>query len=86
MSKTRPATVHLWVVVAPDGVSIERSHDHVGNPLPRSTSAQLPNSYRFRQDFDCGAVLPADIPADRIHYWAADGKVQRVTVPLPEEN
>ncbi len=81
---TRPATVDLWIVAAAEGVAVERLQNRLGHPLARSARDQLPGTYRYMEDFACGAVLPADIPADRIRRWAADGHILKVTVPLPE--
>lgn len=79
-----PTTVDLWVVAAADGVAIERLQNRLGHPLPRSARTTMPDVYRYMEDFACGAVLPADIPADRIRRWAADGAIVKVAVPLPE--
>ena len=82
---TRPAAVDLWIVTAAEGVAVERLQNRLGHPLARSARDQLPGTYRYMEDFACGAVLPADIPADAIRHLAASGYIQRVTVPLPKE-
>ena len=81
---TRPAMVDLWVVAAAEGVAIERLQDRLGHPLPRSARTTMPDVYRYAEVFACGAILPPDIPADRIRRWAADGAILKVAVPLPE--
>ena len=81
---TRPATVDLWIVAAAEGVAVERLQNRLGHPLARSARDQLPGTYRYMEDFACGAVLPADTPARYVRRWAADGAIVKVTVPLPE--
>ncbi|MDI9627880.1 MAG: hypothetical protein QM286_04985 [Acidobacteriota bacterium] len=80
-----PTTVDLWIVTDPEGIAVERLQNRLGHPLPRSTRTTLPDTYRFNEAFPCGAVLPADIPADVIRRLASCGYIQRVRVPLPKE-
>lgn len=83
-ARKTPATVDLWVVAAAEGVAVERLQNRLGHPLARSARDQLPGTYRCTENFACGAVLPADIPAHYVRRWAADGHIVKVTVPLPE--
>ena len=80
-----PTTVDLWIVTDPEGIGIERRHTNSGLALARSARTAVPNTYRFNEAFPCGAVLPADIPADVIRRLASCGYIQRVRVPLPKE-
>ena len=83
-ARKTPATVDLWVVAAAEGVAVERLQNRLGHPLPRSARTAMPDTYRFFESFECGAVLPADVPADVIRHLASCGYIQRVRVPLPE--
>ena len=84
-ARKTPTTVDLWIVTNPEGVAIERRHTNTGTPLAWSNQTTLANAYRYPESFPCGAVLPADVPTDKIRHLAASGYIQRVNVPLPKE-
>ena len=84
-ARKTPTTVDLWIVTNPEGVAIERLHTNTGTPLAWSNRTTLPDTYRYPESFPCGAVLPADVPADKIRHLAASGYIQLVAVPLPKE-
>lgn len=84
-ARKTPTTIDLWIVTDPEGIAVERLHTNSGLALARSTRTTMPATYRFSEAFPCGAVLPADVPADVIRHLASCGYIQRVRVPLPKE-